>query len=77
MSEDVYQSPTTGPQGTYFKNADIKQHSDSISAKKVYSSKNITVSLSGQVTFGGTPMMAGLVLPNPTYLSVNIPFKNN
>ena len=83
MSEDAYQPPTIGDQQIPYKTADIAGHTGSMSAQQVYSardaSKNISVSLSGQITFGGVPLTGetvfGQMAPNSTSLSLTIPFK--
>ena len=83
MKKDSFQPTTIGPQQIYYKTADIKGHTNSISATKVYSareaSNNISISMSGQITFGDVPLkgytILGSIITNPTYISLNIPYK--
>lgn len=82
MSEDAYQPTTIGSQQISYKTSDIKGHSKSMSAQELYSarnsSNNMSVSLSGQITFGGIPLTGetvfGQIFTNPTSLSLPIPF---
>ncbi|WP_420572072.1 RHS repeat domain-containing protein [Kordia sp.] len=79
MNVNKHQNSSIGPQPISYKRKFMKQRHLLMDSEEVYSLKKLSISLSGQSTFGGTPLthktVLGSMIPNPTKISLTIPRK--